>query len=724
MPDVMQLRRFRVTTFRSVTDSGWIGTDQITALIGTNESGKTNLLLPLWKLKPAKEGEINLLADAPRSQYHHIRNMKRKPVFIRADFTVPEDLAAMLAKRTGLPQDKLASVEVSRDLDGKYTVAFPDADTDRHPQRDVVVKLLTDARTEIEGATPSGKGDDALKGSLLARIEQAMAIVEGGGDRLDLCNLRATQTHLHGDAIKDAPARSVVGPRFGQLVDAAQELVGRLEQPAPHEDREVIDLVVNRLPSFVYYATYGNLDSEIYLPHVIDNLQRTNLGPKEEAKARTLRVLFEFVELSPKEILELGEEEVPKEGKTELSEKQIAQEAQRKKEREVLLMSASTDLTGRFREWWRQGEYRFDFAADGRHFRIWVSDDQRPEKIELEERSSGLQWFLSFYLVFLVESKAAHHGCVLLLDEAGHSLHPLAQMDLSEFFESLAAENQLIYTTHSPFLVDSDHLDRVRAVYVDDTGHTVATPDLRRSPVAAEARSLYAAHAALGLRMTDMDFAGTQPVIVEGRSDQVYCSVMRVLLTRDGALQPRREFRFVPSQGVKGIRAVASILTGRDERLPLVLCDGDAAGRELAKNLRADLYAESPKLVFVLSELFDTEGLQIEDLFPQGFLAPLIERLLGGPDEDLFKARPLAGDSIVDQAKEYAERHGMELDKGWKVALAERARARIERENVAADEWNGSMTRWRTIFSNLNGDVGAKQMAEVKPEIVEPVKGT
>jgi AAA15 family ATPase/GTPase len=46
----MQLRSFRVKTFRSVDDSGLIETDGVTALIGINESGKSNLLLPLWKL--------------------------------------------------------------------------------------------------------------------------------------------------------------------------------------------------------------------------------------------------------------------------------------------------------------------------------------------------------------------------------------------------------------------------------------------------------------------------------------------------------------------------------------------------------------------------------------------------------------------------------------------------------------------------------------------------
>jgi recombinational DNA repair ATPase RecF len=59
----MKLKRFKVTDFRSVKDSGWIEVDDVAVLIGTNESGKTNLLLPLWKLNPAKSGEINTTAD-------------------------------------------------------------------------------------------------------------------------------------------------------------------------------------------------------------------------------------------------------------------------------------------------------------------------------------------------------------------------------------------------------------------------------------------------------------------------------------------------------------------------------------------------------------------------------------------------------------------------------------------------------------------------------------
>ena len=104
-------------------------------------------------------------------------------------------------------------------------------------------------------------------------------------------------------------------------------------------------------------------------------------------------------------------------------------------------------MTERFLSWWQQGNYQFRFQADGKHFRIWVRDSIRPEEIELEGRSAGLQWFLSFFLVFLVERTEAHRNAILLLDEPGVTLHPLAQEDLFAFFNSLSETNQ-IFTRH------------------------------------------------------------------------------------------------------------------------------------------------------------------------------------------------------------------------------------------------------------------------------------
>src|ERR1700722_17032616 len=113
----MKLLRVRVTNFRSIVDSGVIETDDVTALIGTNESGKTNILLPLWKLNPANEGAIDLVADFPRKHYNTFLNQAPSPVFIVAVFDVGDTLATELSRQSGLSVDQMREVKISRAFD-------------------------------------------------------------------------------------------------------------------------------------------------------------------------------------------------------------------------------------------------------------------------------------------------------------------------------------------------------------------------------------------------------------------------------------------------------------------------------------------------------------------------------------------------------------------------------------------------------------------------------
>ena len=272
------------------------------------------------------------------------------------------------------------------------------------------------------------KTEASLAEAILDAVRRAHTVVEQMDGDIDAESLTKLSKGLSVVALDDHPKGSKIVPRYKQLQTEIGNELTAITAPHPSKVTKASAKVIEEMPSFVYYSNYGNLDSEIYLPHVIDNLKRDDLGAKEGAKVRTLKVLFDFVKLEPQEILKLGRDPAGK-----LSDEQIAEAAQNKKERDILLQSAGTDLTHKFRDWWQQGEYRFRFQADGDHFRIWVSDDLRPEDIELEGRSSGLQWFLSFYLVFLVESKDAHKGAILLLDEPGLTLHALAQEDLSDF---------------------------------------------------------------------------------------------------------------------------------------------------------------------------------------------------------------------------------------------------------------------------------------------------
>lgn len=688
----MRLRRFRVTSFRSVDDSGWVEVDGVTALIGVNESGKTNLLLPLWKLNPAREGEIQPTSDYPKTKFGQIREEPREHRFITADFQA-EDHQAALAEAARIDTASAEIVRVERYFDGSYAVEFPKFERRTTAPADDVQKMLAELSKDI-GTVRALKMEEGLKEELAEAVGR---LVESVTADADASSIERLVQELEA-ALPASPGKtSSLVPRVKQTIDELSGLYQGLTAPDPGDSQEIVDAVVDRLPKFVYYSNYGNLDSEIYLPHVVDNLQRNDLGPKEAAKARTLRVLFRFVRLSAEEVLELGRDFDQSQHRRGPTDEEVEEIAEKKRERAILLQSAETALTQQFRDWWRQGDYRFELQADGNHFRIWVSDDRRPEKIELESRSTGLQWFLSFYLVFLVESMGEHRNAVLLLDEPGLSLHPLAQRDLSSFFDNLADTNGIIYTAHSPFLVDADRVDRVRKVYVAANGTTKATSNLGHNDGSGEQPgAAYAVHSALGLTVAESLLIGCQPVIVEGASDQHYLTAIKSLLIAGGKTAPRRELVFPPAGGARTSRIVASILTGRDEELPVVLLDGDREGQRMARDLAGNLYADEPDKVLKTDEFAGYERSEVEDLLPAEFIAEVLDRWQRNT-RVTFADVVKDGEPVVPQIEAWAEVQQLELSKFWKVELAKRAKQRaldagLERFDEATVE------RWQRLF--------------------------
>lgn len=695
---MMKLLSFRVTEFRSVTDSGWVSVEDVTALIGTNESGKTNLLLPLWKLNPAKDGEINPTADFPRKRYSEIRALKRKPIFIRARFQLSLDLRQQVASLAGLAPDAFSIAEVSRDLAGDYYVNFPDVKVARTVSQSSVHQMLSEAQREIEVLSVS-KAEEPYKEAVLSGLKPVLERTSGGSDELEDTELAAIKQALE-SLPTDSPAKkSSISPRLGQLLDAMNDQHAAISRPHPDDIEEARGLIVDQMPAFVYYSNYGNLDSEIYLPHVIQNMQRANVGSREEAKVRTLKVLFNFVKLKPQEILELGKEVLADQNNP--TQVEIDKIAAKKKERDILLQSAGTELTHKFRDWWKQGEYRFRFQADGDHFRIWVSDDKRPEDIELEGRSTGLQWFLSFYLIFLVESSLSHRDAILLLDEPGVTLHPIAQKHLSAFFENLSKTNQILYTTHSPFLVNADHLDRVKAVYVGEDGTTQVSSNLRAGEgSASQTNSIYPVHAALGLSVSDALLQGCQLVIVEGTSDQHYLTAIKNYLIAQGAFSPKREIVFVPSGGVRGVGPIVSILGGKNEALPYVVLDSDASGRDFSQRLISGLYQGAETRVLLIGDYCKVGNAEIEDLFPLPFLAKVASKLLRGPDDD-FQDVAAEGVPVVTQIEKFTKENEISLTHGWKVEIATLVKSRLLREDpLKADV--ATLESWQSLFNKLN----------------------
>lgn len=699
---MMQLTRFYVRKFRSVDDSGWIETDKAATLIGVNEAGKSNLLLALWKLNPTGEGAINLLTDLPRELYSTLRDSPRKPDFIEAEFDLDERQAEHVAALTGLTSLEVSKVNIKRNYDGNIRVVFPEAEAIKFVATEQVKQILEQALSGVQKSEERGKGEKGIKERAVNTLVEALELLSNSETGLPTIEKLILKLKNIDSVLKSSEIVPIVKGSLKELAALSE----KLQSPHPNDHKDTQKYVISEIPVFVYYSTYGNLDSEIYLPHVIENLKREDqLTGRIAAQTRTLRVLFDFVGLEPQEILDKGKEprgRLNQQGQEiePPTAQQIADAAEAKRERDVLLDSASTRLTREFRKWW-QGNYIFDLAADGNQFRIWVSDEERPSKIELENRSTGLQWFLSFFLVFLVESEEAHKGAILLLDEAGLSLHALAQKDLITFFERLAESNQLIHTTHSPFLVDTDHIDRVKVVYVDGQGYTVASSDLRSGEDdPRQSRSIYAVHAAVGLSVSEAMLQGCHPVIVEGQSDQYYLSAIKLNLIRRGLLNPERELVFPPSGGVRGVTSVAAVIAAKDEELPYVLLDSDDSGQDFKRKLLSGQYQGLENRIIEIGDIIELQNSEVEDLIPFSLMRPALTKLFRDVEDVFFEDIYQNEQPIVPQIEEFANQHKVRLNKGWKVDVARQVKGRILQSKQDSID-NATITRWQRLFEKI-----------------------
>jgi ABC-type cobalamin/Fe3+-siderophores transport system ATPase subunit len=249
----MKLLKFRVTNFRSVDDSGWVDVDDVTALIGTNESGKTNVLLPLWKLNPAKEGAIDVTSDYPRKHYNTFRAQSPQPVFIEALFDVGADVAQQLSKLTGMPAEQVNQVVVSRRFDGSHVVDFPNAQPPRAIEKSRITSVLSQAETELSSAGPL-----AIEVELKTQILSAVASAK---EKITQHREIATQqldevTRTLATIKTDAPAdTSTLVPRFQRLSKDVAALKKELTHAHPREKKEAIDLVVSKMPKFTTLTT-------------------------------------------------------------------------------------------------------------------------------------------------------------------------------------------------------------------------------------------------------------------------------------------------------------------------------------------------------------------------------------------------------------------------------------------------------------------------------------
>lgn len=444
----LTIKQFRVLNYRNINDSGWIPLERVTAFVGRNESGKTALLKALHKFNPATTEPYNAQREFPRDRFTaDYRDGSEWPV-CKVEFELSDEFQQELRERLNgaeIPQRAILTRYYDRSLKFKYDPEVP-------PDLVAPSKLKEALNVFAKGARRlSSLGYEE---SPMQEIRTYLA--NWADEKKDaIAELQDLRTDEGVGLLRQVreEANSFSHPTSADLIEALNEkvdsLLSRAEETSISE--QLNEAVESELPVFIYFENYGILDSAVYLSRFLEDLSSEPLN----SRVRTINAMFKHVNLTADEIANLGQGE-----------------AEQKELRRIKLESASNYISNSFSKWYGQRRHTIKYDVDGDYFRIWVSDDRSDVDIELESRSKGFQWFFSFYLLFLVESEEGHKDAVLLLDEPGLHLHPTAQQDLISFFEKLSEGNPLIYTTHSPFLIDGEHIHRVRPVTEDKTGHS------------------------------------------------------------------------------------------------------------------------------------------------------------------------------------------------------------------------------------------------------------
>ena len=654
--------RFRVQNFRNIDDSGWIPLEGVTAFVGRNESGKTALLKALHKFNPATPVPYNPQREFPRDRYtHDYENGADWPVCSVA-FKIGESLhKEMEAVLDGVPPPQEAIC--TRFYDGSLQIQFePAVQITPIGSEPLIVALTTFASGARRLTAPTPEQEDQTQKLRTDLATWASTWQEKLKTHVDFRSRDGVTllSNLRKESDKYA------NPQTAGLLEALQSMVDSalMEAKKIPADEQIAALMKAQLPVFIYFDDYGVLDSAIYLPNFLRDLG----SAPDDPCIRTINAMFKHVRLSAKEIADLGKERAQQAQiqKQQPTAEMIAQDQQQKEARAIKLNSASLDITSRFNGWYGQRRHTIDYQADGDYFRIWVADDRRPGvKIELEGRSKGFQWFFSFYLIFLVESEEGHKDAILLLDEPGLHLHPTAQQELISFFEKLSEANQLIYTTHSPFLIDGENIHRVRPVTEDESGHSRVCVE----GWPKDRETIFPLQAAAGYAMVRGLFQHKQNVLVEGMSDYYYLYALSHQCRNTNRVSLPENIYITPCGGTKMVGQIASLFLGQEVR-PIVLLDGDDAGRVRRDALMKELYAAHGSAILMLDDTLGKSGMEveIEDIIGEEIVLEAVKSVIS--KQLILNDADRKVGSLPTQIKSAADRKSIKLPDGWKASVA------------------------------------------------------
>lgn len=570
----MKLVSFQVERFRNILDSGTVEVAQdVTCLVGKNESGKTNLLHALHIVNPAPTARSFDEQQYPRwLQKEHQRSGEfaaAKPISVIFELT-GEEVAAVNGKfGEAVLTSNFWGLSIKYDGSKTYTVSTDEA---------------------------------AACGAFESKHGISTGAVKLGGLKAELSK-SAAQTSPNAEGTQTPTPEA----------QRAQSIKALLDDLYPGSvESAVCQHLLGSLPRFFYFDEYSQLEG------------RTDIAPLVAALTSGTESSLNESQQTALALLKLG-----------FANDDLVNPDYEKRSGEMEAVAA--DLSGQVRKYWHQNDHlrlRIDIEPvpetrpDGTHIvnqflQLRVEDTRHFFTNNLDVRSSGFRWFISFLAAFKEFSQDT--SVVVLLDEPALALHARAQRDFLEFIEdTLAGSHQVIYTTHSPFMVDAAHLERVRVV--EDMGPEEGTK-VKSQLMSRDPDTLSPLQGALGYDIAQNIFVGPDNLVVEGLSDYTYITVISEVLRSAGRnfLDPR--WRILPAGGAGTMPAAVSLL-GQQLDVTVVVDGGSRPPQRLNK-LVGEGVLDTQRII-MLGPIAGMQAADIEDLFDAEDYLGLYNGALGG----------------------------------------------------------------------------------------------
>lgn len=638
----MKLKTVHIRMFRNILDSTEVAIDEkVTCLVGKNESGKSAFLHALWRLNPART---------------------------KAEFVIHDHYPAWLEKRhrnEGKNLEEVEPVEVCLEWEPDDVKAIEEKFGPSVVKAGATCRLWKSYRNELRwesGIDEQQAVKNFLSKNTVPDAEKAVYAV--------LTDFSTLARKLAEDVEKSKET-----PEDHKLFANAHSVLKALLGNTDFEDA-VWQVAESRLPEFFYFAEYSKLP---YSAKIRDVLQK----PKDQLSESEATVLA---------LLKLGGTE---------KDYMLNPDYERRKRELENVANALTDDVNTY--WSQNPELRVQpditqrteqqpngqqAVLDELKLRIW--DNRHSLSLPFTDHSAGFQWFFSFLAAFS-EYEHRNPPVVILLDEPAVGLHARAQADFLRFIEErLAKRCQVIYTTHSPFMLQPSKLERVRLVEDrgKEQGAVVSSDVLTR-----DRDTLFPLQSALGYDLVQHLFVAENNLVVEGTSDYAYLKVISDYLESKGRIYLDPKWSIVPVGGADLIPTFVALL-GHHLKVT-VLVDSRKEGVQRLERMSKDGYLEKQRIIFVGDVLGRTPA-DIEDLFEVDEYINLYNKAFG----KAIKPSDLQGnDPIVARIARHEGINRYDHGKPADVLLRERG-AILDTLSEA------TLKRFEDLFNRINKTLG------------------